>query len=118
MKIHLQDNDDPYDKILEYMTKKVIHQKGYYNAASLATSDAANMTLQRQIKQIHEIIVDHKMKHLSNLSIYPSSHLVNFFSHITSSRYNIDIPLLKRFFERLNSFDNQTLFSLLDVNNL
>ncbi|CAF1129640.1 unnamed protein product [Rotaria sordida] len=91
---------------------------GYYNAALLATSDAANITFQRQIKQLHEIIVQHKMEHLSNLSIYPFSHLVNFLSHITSSRYNIDTPLLEPFFERLNSFDNQTLLSLRDVNNL
>ncbi|CAF4630910.1 unnamed protein product, partial [Rotaria sp. Silwood2] len=91
---------------------------GYYNAASLTTPDAANMTFQRQIKQIHDIIVHHKMEHLSNLSIYPFSHLVNFLSHITSSRYNIDTPILEPFFERLNSFDNQTLLSLRDVNNL
>ncbi|CAF3668501.1 unnamed protein product [Rotaria sp. Silwood1] len=91
---------------------------GYYNAASLATPDASNMTFQRQIKQIHEIIVHHKMEHLSNLSIYPFSHIINFLSHITSSRYNIDTPLLEPFFERFNLFDNQTLLSLRDVNNL
>jgi hypothetical protein len=76
------------------------------------------MTFQRQIEQIHRMIVHHKMDHLSNLSIYPFGHLVNFLSHITSSRYNIDTPLLEPFFERLNSFDNQTLLSLREVNNL
>jgi hypothetical protein len=76
------------------------------------------MTFQRQIKQIHRMIVHHKMEHLSNLSVYPISHLINFLSHITSSRYNIDTPLFEPFFLRLNSFDNQTLLSLRDVNNL
>lgn len=76
------------------------------------------MTFQRQIEQIHRLIVHHKMDHLSNLSIYPFSHLVNFLSHITSSRYNIDTPLLEPFFERLNNFDNQTALSLRDVHNL
>ncbi len=76
------------------------------------------MTFQRQIEQIHRMIVHHKMEHLSNLSIYPFSQLVNFLSHITTSRYNIDTPLLEPFFERLNSFDNQTLLSLRDVHNL
>jgi hypothetical protein len=91
---------------------------GYYYAASLLSPDTANMTFQRQIEQIHRMIVHHKMEHLSNLSVYPFSHLVNFLSHITSSRYNIDTPLLEPFFERLNSFDNQSLLSLRDVNNL
>ncbi|UJR21975.1 hypothetical protein I4U23_025043 [Adineta vaga] len=91
---------------------------GYYNAASLLLPDAANMTFQRQIEQIHRILVSHKKDHLSNLSIYPLSHLVNFLSHITSSRYNIDTPLLEPFFERLNLYDNQTLLSSRDVNNL
>ena len=76
------------------------------------------MTFQRQIEQIHRMIVHHKMDHLSNLSIYPFSHLVNFLSHITSSRYNIDTPLLEPFFERLNTFDNQTALGLRDVHNL
>lgn len=91
---------------------------GYYNAAALATPDASNMTFQRQIKQIHEMIVQHKMEHLSNLSIYPFSHVVNFLSYITSSRYSTDTPLLEPFFERLNSFDNQTSLTLRDINNL
>ncbi|CAF3806570.1 unnamed protein product [Adineta steineri] len=91
---------------------------GYYNAASLLSPDAANMTFQRQIEQIHRMLVRHKTEHLSNISIYPFSHLVNFLSHITSSRYNIDTPLLEPFYERLNSFDNQTSLSLRDVNNL
>lgn len=76
------------------------------------------MTFQRQIKQIHQIIVQHKMDHLSNISVYPFSHLVNFLTYITSSRYNIDTPLLEPFFQRLNSFENQTSLSLRDVNNL
>lgn len=76
------------------------------------------MTFQRQIEQIHRSIVQHKMEHLSNLSIYPFSHLINFLSHITSSRYNIDTPLLEPFFERFSTFDNQTSLSLRDVNNL
>ena len=76
------------------------------------------MTFQRQIKQIHRMIVHHKMEHLSNLSVYPFSHLVNFLSHITSSRHNVDTPLLEPFFERLNSFDNQPLLSLRDIHNL
>jgi hypothetical protein len=76
------------------------------------------MTFQRQIEQIHRLIVHHKMDHLSNLSIYPLNHLVNFLSHITSSRYNIDTPLFEPFFERLNSFDHQTPTSLRDVYNL
>ncbi|CAM2726441.1 unnamed protein product [Rotaria socialis] len=91
---------------------------GYYNAASSGLPDAANMTFQRQIKQIHEMIVHHKMEHLSNLSIYPFSHIVNFLSYITSSRYSIDTPLLEPFFERLNTFDSQTSLTLRDVNNL
>lgn len=76
------------------------------------------MTFQRQIEQIHRLIVQHKMDHLSNLSIYPLTHLVNFLSHITSSRYNVDTPLFEPFFERLNSFDAQTSISLRDVQNL
>lgn len=91
---------------------------GYYYAASLLSPDTANMTYQRQIKQIHRMIIHHKMEHLSNLSIYPFSHVVNFLRHITASRYSIDTPLLEPFFERLNAFDNQTLLSLRDVNNL
>ena len=91
---------------------------GYYYAASLLSPDTANMTYQRQIKQIHRMIIHHKMEHLSNISIYPFSHVVNFLRHITTSRYGIDIPLLEPFFERLNTFDNQTLLSLRDVNNL
>ncbi len=97
---------------------RIFFSLGYYHAASLLSPDAANMTFQRQIGQIHQMIVRHKMEHLSNLSVYPFSHLINFLSHITSSRYNIDTPLLEPFFERLNSFDNQTLLSLRDVNNL
>ncbi|CAF1511761.1 unnamed protein product [Adineta ricciae] len=91
---------------------------GYYNAASLLSPHGANMTFQRQIEQIHRTLVSQKKEHLSNLSIYPLSHLVNFLNHITSSRYNIDTPLLEPFFERLNSYDNQTSLSLRDVNNL
>jgi len=76
------------------------------------------MTFQRQIEQIHRMIVQHKMDHLANISIYPFSHVVNFLSHITSTRHTVDTPLLEPFFERLNSFDNQTSLSLREVNNL
>lgn len=91
---------------------------GYYNAASLVSPVAINMTFQRQIEQIHRLIVQHKMDHLSNISIYPLTHLVNFLSHITSSRYNIDTPLFEPFFKRLNSFDSQTSINPRDVQNL
>lgn len=76
------------------------------------------MTFQRQIEQIYRMFLRHKKEHLSNVSIHPLSHLVNFLSHITSSRYNTDTPLLGPYFERLNSFDSQTVLSLRDVNNL
>ena len=76
------------------------------------------MTFQRQIEQIHRSIVHYKIDHLSNLSVYPFTHLVNFLGHVTSSRYSTDTPLLEPFFERLNSFDNSTSLSLRDVNNL
>lgn len=91
---------------------------GYHQAASLISPMASNITFQRQIEQIHRIIARHKMDHLSNLSIYPFSHLVNFLNNLTSSRHTVETPLFEPFFDRLNSFDQQVSLSLRDVHNL
>ena len=91
---------------------------GYHHAVTSLSPVASNITFQRQIEQIHRMIVQYKKDHLSNLSIYPFSHLVSFLNHVISSRHSIDTPLFEPFFERLNSLDNQTSLSLRDIHNL